>query len=79
MMGREGEDLGGAGRPLSEGSPYPPNLPDPPLTSPQDPHHDSGEDLFRLFDGGGLVGKFLVWAGGDFFRVRLRTRLVSGM
>ena len=64
MMGREGEDLGGAVRPLSEGSPYPPNLPDPPLTSPQDPHHDSGEDLFRLFDGGGLVGKFLVWAGG---------------
>ena len=22
------------------------------------------EDLFRLFDGGGLMGKFLVWAGG---------------
>ena len=26
------EDLGGAGRPLERGSPYPPNLPDPPLT-----------------------------------------------
>ena len=33
-------------------------------TSPQDPHHDSSEDLFRLFDGGGLVGKFGEVEGG---------------
>ena len=43
---------------------YPPNLPDPPRTSPKDPRHYASENLFRFCGGGGLWGKFLGWLGG---------------
>ena len=43
---------------------YPPNLPDPPRTSPKDPRHYASKSLFRFCGGGGLWGKFSVWLGG---------------
>ncbi len=58
------EDLGGAGRPLSEGSPYPPNLPDLPRTSPKSTRPYIAKICFALYGAGALGGKFLVWAGG---------------
>ena len=68
----EGEDLGGAGRPLSEGSPYPPNLPDPPRTSPKSTRLCRVKICFALFGAGALGGSFLlVWAVGSFCSVRL--------
>ena len=42
----------------------PPNLPDPPRTSPQDPAITWAEIRFAFYVGGGLAGKFWVWTGG---------------
>ena len=57
------EDLGGAGTPLSERGPYPPNLPDPPRTSPTTPPFEKQEfDL--LFEWQGRGGSFSFRVGG---------------
>ncbi len=68
-----GEDLGGAGRPLERVSPYPPNLPDPPRTSPKSTRLCSAKIWFALFWAGALGGSFLsVWEAERFCKVRLR-------
>ena len=59
-------------------SPYPPSLPNPPLTSPQDPAITKAKIRFAFCEWRGLTGKFWVWTGGAIrYMVRLRTRLVS--
>ena len=78
-LGGGEKDLGGAGRPLSEGSPYPPNLPDPPRTSLHG-NRRVGVYRFPTFLGRRLPRrKVFGGLGGAWrYRVRLRARLVSG-
>ena len=71
-----GKDLGGAGRPLSEGSPYPPNLPDPPRTSPMTPPFWKRR-FVSLFVSGGIMGEVFVFWKVVFCKVRL-SRLFCG-
>ena len=71
-----GKDLGGAGRPLSEGSPYPPNLPDPPRTSPMTPPFWKRR-FVSLFVSGGVMGEVFVFWKVVFCKVRL-SRLFCG-
>ena len=47
-----------------KGAPYPPNLPDPPRTSPKSTRLCSAKICFALFWKGALGGSFLFWAGG---------------
>ena len=63
------EDLGGAGTPLSERGPYPPNLPDPPRTSPQDPALSGAKSCFAFVRAGVLRGSFLGLGGAVLFTV----------
>ena len=60
--GRE-KDLGAAGRPLERGSPYPPNLPDPPRTSLHGNRRVGGKNFSRFLNGGCRAGKFLEFGG----------------
>ena len=61
----EREDLGGAGTPLSERGPYPPNLPDPPRTSLHGNRRGKGQKLFFVFGTAVAVqGSFWNSAGG---------------
>ena len=73
-----GEDLGGAGRPLSEGSPYPPNLPDPPRTSPKSTRPCRVKIGFALYRAGAPGGSFWFWREVQIlYMARLRTRFVG--
>ena len=77
--GKDGEDLGGAGRPLSEGSPYPPNLPHLPELPCTATAGLGAKTFLAFWTAVAVQGSF--WrigrCGGDK-RVRLRTRFVGG-
>ena len=69
------KDLGGAGRPLERGSPYPPNLPDPPRTSLHGNRRREGKDFFRFRAAVAAQGSFGVSGGAWRQKVRL-SRLI---
>ena len=69
--GGSGEDLGGAGRPLSEGSPYPPSLPDPPRTSPKSTRPKQNKSNLCHARAGALGGSFCLGRELILCKVRL--------